>query len=290
MNILVTGSKGQLGSELQVLTDFYPENKFFFTDIENLDITKPIDIHNYIRENSIQVVINCAAYTAVDKAETERDLAWNLNVKAVKYLAETCKENNCFLVHISTDYVFDGNHFQPYKESDFTNPQSHYGNSKLHGENAVFEFAGNAIILRTSWLYSPFGHNFLKTMLKYGLERDELKVVFDQIGTPTYAKDLAKAILDILPTAIQNDKVRTYHYSNEGVCSWYDFAREIMEADRISCNVKPILSKDYPLPAHRPFYSVLDKSKIKECFNIEIPYWKDSVKDCIERIKMENDY
>ena len=287
MNILVTGSNGQLGNELRLLEESFPQFNFLFTDVEELDISNQKIVQHYLKTNKINAVINCAAYTAVDKAESEKELAWNINVKAVKKLAESCKDNNCFLVHISTDYVFDGNHFQPYNESDFTNPQSHYGDSKLHGENAVFEFAGQGMILRTSWLYSSFGHNFLKTILKFGLERDELKVVFDQIGTPTFARDLAKTILDILPKAIEKGKVRTYHYSNEGVCSWYDFAKEIVELENLACHIKPILSKDYPLPAQRPFYSVLDKTKIKDTFNIEIPYWKDSVKDCIERIKFD---
>ncbi len=284
MNILVTGSKGQLGSELNSLSSLFGEHRFFFTDVDELDITKAADVERFITGNKIEAVINCAAYTAVDKAETEKDTARKINVEAVQNLALAANKNGAILVHISTDYVFDGKNYKPYVESDYTNPQSVYAQTKLDAESMVEEFANRGIVLRTSWLYSSHGHNFVKTMLKYGRERDSLNVVFDQIGTPTYAGDLAETILKILPQLADFEGYDVYHFSNEGVCSWYDFALAIMEESGIKCKINPILSKDYPLPAPRPFYSVLDKSKIKAKFALEIPHWRTSLKVCLNKI------
>lgn len=284
MKILVTGSKGQLGNEIQQLANEYPAFAFDFTDIEELDITNSQQVDAFFDATKPQVIINCAAYTAVDKAEADEAVAYLVNAKATENLSRSASRTGSLIVHVSTDYVFDGKSFMPYNESDLTNPQSAYGRSKLAGEEAIRQYASNGIILRTSWLYSAFGNNFVKTMIKYGKERPELKVVFDQVGTPTYAKDLAKVILDIIPNALTHSGINLYHYSNEGVASWYDFAKFVIDFYGIDCNVKPILTKDYPLPAPRPFYSVLNKTKIKETFNIEIPHWAFSVEACIKRL------
>jgi len=278
MNILVTGSNGQLGSEIKSLSKNYPY-KFFFTDKNELDISKKEDVSKFIEENNIDLIINCAAYTAVDKAEEEQELADLINYKAVKYLAKIAKDNNIVLIHISTDYVFDGKNYRPYKEDDKTNPQGVYGLTKLKGEKAFIEEGANGIIIRASWVYSSFGHNFVKTMLRLK-DKKELSVVFDQVGTPTYAKDLARVILEIIKNELnklKGKKAEIYHYSNEGVCSWYDFAKAIFEIKNIHINVNPIETKDYPTPAKRPHYSVLNKSKIKNEFNIKIPYWRESL-------------
>lgn len=292
MNILVTGSNGQLGSELRMLNDeFFSQRvqntrmlnyKCFFTTSENLDITKHEEVKDFIANNSIDIIINCAAYTAVDKAEEDEVNADKINHLAVKNLATIAKDKSIKLIHISTDYVFDGENFKPYIEENVARPSDVYGKTKLDGENAMREINPlNSIIIRTSWVYSSFGANFVKTMLRLGKERDALGVIFDQVGTPTYAKDLAKAILDILPN-ITNDKVEIYHYSNEGVLSWYDFAKEIMKMAKIECVINPIETKEYPTPAKRPHYSLLNKSKIKKEFGIEIPYWKDSLDKCLK--------
>jgi len=289
MHILVTGNNGQLGSELRVLSSNFPQHQFIFTDVDELDITKKKTIDVFFDKNEIDCVINCAAYTNVDKAEEEENLAKKVNVLAVKYLAQACAKHNAELMHISTDYVFDGNNHRPYRETDFTNPQSIYGETKLEGEHMVEEFAKTAIIIRTSWLYSSFGHNFVKTMLKYGKERDELNVVYDQIGTPTYAANLALLILMNLDDLQWLQGTHIYHYSDEGVCSWFDFAKAIMELSNIDCKINAIESKDYPLPAARPFYSVLNKAKIKDGLEgIEIPHWMDSLKICLQKIKETN--
>ena len=286
MKILVTGSNGQLGNEIRVLAADYPDYEFIYTDIGELDITDPNKVELYCVTNKPNAIINCAAYTAVDKAETDESTAFLINAIAVENLSRSAAAVNALMVHVSTDYVFDGNTWIPYNETDKTNPQSVYGNSKLAGEEAVLKYAGKGIILRTSWLYSAFGNNFVKTMIKYGTERDELKVVFDQVGTPTYARDLAKAILDIIPARIDQAGVDLFHYSNEGVASWFDFAQIVITLSGITCQVTPILTKDYPASAAvRPFFSVLNKLKIKETFSITIPYWSDSVKDCLRRLK-----
>jgi len=280
-NILVTGVNGQLGSEIRELSSDY-KYKFYFTDRKTLDITNQNDIRKYIIENNINCIINCAAYTAVDKAEDEKELSNDINHLAVKNLAILSNEFGIKLIHISTDYVFDGENFKPYTEDDITNPNGIYGQTKLDGENAMIEYnLKNSIIIRTSWVYSSFGNNFVKTMLRLGKERDELGVIFDQVGTPTYARDLAKTILDILPN-IKNDKTEIYNYSNKGVLSWYDFAKEIMRMAKLDCIINPIETKDYPTPAKRPHYSLLNKSKIKQEFHITIPYWKDSLDECLK--------
>lgn len=280
-NILITGSNGQLGSELQVLAKQYPQHQFFYTDVAELDITDKTAIAIFVKENKINSIINCAAYTAVDKAESEAALAEKINHLAVKNLAEVAKEYSCKLIHISTDYVFDGTNHLPYVERDEPNPKSVYGRTKLKGEQALQVInPGNSIIIRTSWVYSSYGANFVKTMLKLGSERNELNVIFDQVGTPTYAADLANAILDILPQ-LSNPKVEVFHYTNEGVCSWYDFTKVIFEMTNTPCKVNPISTAQYPTVAKRPHYSVLNKTKIKEIFEIAIPYWRDSLKECL---------
>jgi len=280
-NILVTGSKGQLGSEIEALASNYDYN-FFFTDRDELDITNQEAIKSFIEKNKIDTIINCAAYTAVDKAEEDETNADRINHLAVKYLSQISKEKQIKLIHISTDYVFDGKNYKPYIETDSTSPQGVYGKSKLDGEKAMIDINPlNSIIIRTSWVYSSFGANFVKTMLRLGKERESLGVIYDQVGTPTYARDLARAILDIL-AKIENNSVQIYHYSNEGVISWYDFAREIMRMAKIDCAINPIETKEYPTPAQRPHYSLLNKSKIKEEFNINIPFWKDSLDECLK--------
>ncbi len=283
LNVLLTGSNGQLGSEIKAISSNYTYN-FFFTDRTNIDITSKDNIKAFCLMNNINVIINCAAYTAVDKAESDEINADLINRKAVKKLALVSQELNMKLIHISTDYVFDGKNFKPYCEEFQTNPQGVYGKTKLDGEN---EMRGinplNSIIIRTSWVYSSFGNNFVKTMLKLGREKETLSVIFDQVGTPTYAKDLAKVILDIIPQ-INNQKVEIYNYSNEGDLSWYDFAKEIMRMAKIDCKINPIETFQYPTPAKRPHFSLLNKSKIKNTFNIEIPYWKDSLDECLIKL------
>lgn len=285
MRILVTGSNGQLGNEIRELAWNYPGFDFLYTDVEELDITNRLKVKAFFEANQPQIVINCAAYTAVDKAESDEANAFLINAAAVENLARSAAEIDALIIHISTDYVFDGKSFLPIKENEPTNPSSAYGRTKLAGEEAVRLYASKGLIIRTSWLYSAFGNNFVKTMMKYGKERDELSVVFDQVGTPTYARDLAKVMLDIIPLSLEHTGTELFHYSNEGVASWYDFAQTIIAFSGLTCEIKPILTQDYPLPAPRPFFSVMDKSKIKETFKIKIPYWSDSVKACIQRLK-----
>jgi dTDP-4-dehydrorhamnose reductase len=280
-NILVTGSSGQVGSEIKTLHSEYPYN-FFFTDKNELDITDAKKTAKFINDNKIDIIINCAAYTAVDKAQSDEESADKINHLAVKNLADIAKEKNLQLIHISTDYVFDGKGYRPYVEDDTTAPQSVYGKTKLDGEQAMMQInPKDSIIIRTSWVYSSYGANFVKTMLRLGKEKEQLGVIFDQVGTPTFARDLAKAILDILPK-ISNEKVEIYNYSNEGVLSWYDFAKEIMRMAKLDCHINPIETKDYPTPAARPPYSLLNKSKIKKEFHIMIPFWKDSLDECLK--------
>ena len=282
-NVLVTGSSGQVGNEIKAISSDYSYN-FFFTDRNNIDITSKDSIKEFCKTNNINVIINCAAYTAVDKAQSNEINADLINRKAVKKLALVSQELNIKLIHISTDYVFDGKNFKPYCEEFQTNPQSIYGKTKLDGENEMRDInPKNSIIIRTSWIYSYYGNNFVKTMLRLGKEKEELGVIFDQIGTPTYAKDLAKIILDIVPQ-IDNQKVEIYNYSNEGVLSWYDFAKEIMKMAKLNCKINPIETYQYPTPAKRPHFSLLNKNKIKSTFNIEIPYWKDGLDDCLRRL------
>ena len=283
LNVLVTGSNGQLGSDIKELSIDYKYN-FYFTDRDTLDISNPHAITEFVNNNNINTIINCAAYTAVDKAESDIENADKINHLAVKYLAQISKEKNIKLIHISTDYVFDGTNHMPYVETDITNPNGVYGQTKLDGEKAMQEInPENSIIIRTSWVYSSYGANFVKTMLRLGKEKEQLGVIFDQVGTPTYAGDLAKAILDIISN-IKNGKVEIYNYSNEGVLSWYDFAKEIMHMTKSTCQVNPIETIEYPTPAKRPHYSLLNKSKIKKEFNITIPYWKDSLDECLTKM------
>jgi dTDP-4-dehydrorhamnose reductase len=290
LNILVTGSNGQVGSEIKELSKDYNYN-FFFTTSNDLDITNHNKVKEYLESNNINIIINCAAYTAVDKAEDDKENANDINHLAVKNLAQISKDNNIKLIHISTDYVFDGKNFKPYTEDDITNPNSVYGKTKLDGENEMIKInPHNSIIVRTSWVYSSFGNNFVKTMLRLGKEKDELGVIFDQIGTPTYARDLAVSILEIIQHSklnIQNSSTHTeiYNFSNEGVASWYDFSKEIMKMAKLDCVINPIETKQYPTPAARPHYSLLNKSKIKDTFNITIPYWKDSLDECLKIMK-----
>ncbi len=280
-NVLVTGAGGQLGSELKELA---PKEGFWFTDRTDLDISDKEVLEKFITENKIDTIINCAAYTAVDKAEEDQESADKINHQAVRVMAELAKAKDLKLVHISTDYVFDGKGYKPYKEDDQTNPNSVYGATKRLGEEAILQIAPkNSIIIRTSWVYSSFGANFVKTMLRLGKEKKELGVIYDQIGTPTYARDLASAILEILPQ-IALQKPEIYHYSNEGAISWYDFAKEIMKMAKLSCQINPIETWQYPTPAARPHYSLLNKSKIKNDFGLQIPYWKDSLSECIRKI------
>lgn len=282
-NILITGANGQLGSEIKKLSPLYPSFSFFFTDIEQLDLLNKSAIAEYITLNNIDYVVNCAAYTAVDKAEDEPQLCRKINRDAVANLAEAAI-GKAKVIHVSTDYVFDGKGNTPLKETDAVNPQSVYGTTKLEGEQILTKILPESIIVRTSWLYSEFGNNFVKTMLRLGTERSSLNVVSDQFGSPTYAKDLAKALLDVIVFAEEGKlfPAGIYHYSNEGACSWYDFCVKIFElADVKGCTVHPIPTTEYPTKATRPGYSVLDKTKIKETFQLTIPAWEASLKECI---------
>lgn len=279
MNILITGCNGQLGNELQLLEKNYSEHTFFNTDVHELDITNAEAIDKFVSSNNINIIINCAAYTAVDKAESNKELCQVLNADAPAYLAKAISKRNGWMIQVSTDYVFDGTKNTPYVETDSPCPNSVYGSTKLDGEKAVEQACKNTMIIRTAWLYSSFGNNFVKTMMRLGKEKDELNVIFDQIGTPTYARDLAIAIM----TAVEKGIVPgIYHFSNEGVISWYDFTKAIHRLSGItSCHVRPIHTEEYPTAATRPHYSVLDKTKIKKTYGIEIPYWEDSLAECI---------
>ena len=289
--VLVTGATGQLGSELRYLFEInqdgvIPEElkvklNLVFVTRKELDIQNHDAVSGFCKKYKINVIINCAAYTAVDKAESEPDKADAINHLAVKNLAQVSKDQGISLIHISTDYVFDGTNYRPYKESDKTNPQSIYGKTKLAGELAMQSInPASSIIIRTSWVYSEFSNNFVKTMMRLGQERDELNVVCDQVGTPTNARDLAEAILQVIPQ-LHNQNVEVYHYSNAGICSWYDFAIAIFEIIKIDCKVNPIPSEAYPTPAKRPYYSVMDKSKIIENFNLENMHWRKSLISCL---------
>lgn len=284
MNILITGANGQLGCEIRKLAPNYSGLNFTFTDIAELDITNYQALGKFLANNKFECYINCAGYTAVDKAETDKDKATLLNATAVKYLAEYSSQQNALFVHISTDYVFDGRNFKAYLESDLTNPKSVYGKTKLDGEVEVIFNSQKAIIFRTSWLYSSYGNNFVKTILRIAKEKDSINVVSDQIGCPTYARDLAKTILEIVPDYKASNKFEIFNFSNEGVASWYDFAKEIVDISNLKCIVNPIETKEYPMPAVRPMFSVLNKSKIRKQFGLNIPYWKDSLKDCLKNI------
>ena len=287
MKVLITGSNGQLGSEIKELAFEYENLECIFKDLPELDICDTDALNTFIIDQHINAVINCAGYTAVDKAEENPKIAEQVNSKGVLNLVNALEKVDGKLIHISTDYVFDGNHSQPYNESDPVSPIGVYGETKRAGELAVLNSSIDAIVIRTSWLYSGYGNNFLKTMLRLGNEKKSIQVVFDQKGTPTFANNLAKTCLDILSDASSkkiSKKGSLYHYSNEGVTSWYDFASAIMEISNIDCKVIPIETKDYPTQARRPLYSVLDKSKIKSDFKVTIPHWRDSLANCIKKI------
>jgi dTDP-4-dehydrorhamnose reductase len=285
-NILVTGANGQLGQALKKIAADYSGFSFIYTDFNELDITSEAAISSFFSAQNIHACINCAAYTAVDKAEGDEELAFKLNFEAVLNLANICMQYNARLVHVSTDYVFDGKQNVPYTETDEASPESIYGSSKLRGEAAAVDTNPDTIVIRTSWLYSEFGVNFAKRMRELMQEKEHLNVVFDQAGTPTYAVDLAKAMLTILEKALEAPGTYggVYHFSNEGVTSWYDFAVAIRELTGASCTVAPITSDKYPTPAKRPAYSVLNKQKIKDTFGLQIPYWRDSLKDCLKNL------
>ena len=285
INILVTGANGQLGSELKSIykNETFKFNKpvnYIFTDIDTLDISNSVILKKFFQDHSFDYVINCAAYTNVDLAEKEKEKAYNVNATCVKNIVESIKDKNTKFIHISTDYVFDGNSHIPYTEDMQTNPQSVYGSSKLDGEKYALE-SENTIVIRTSWLYSSYGKNFAKSIHKLCKERESLNVVFDQVGTPTYAYDLANSILQIIKQSITENifSPGIYHFSNEGVCSWYDFAKIIANKANSKCNINPIESKDYPTTVTRPFYSVLNKNKIKSTYSINIPHWQDSLNE-----------
>ena len=285
-NILVTGGNGQLSSELKEITPNFPDYNFLFTDVSDLDITAHNEVRAFIEINNVNVIINCAAYTAVDKAEYEPELADSINHLAVANLAKIAKQNNIKFIHISTDYVFDGNSQRPYNENDTPNPQSVYGQTKLDGELAMQKInPANSIIIRTSWLYSKLGNNFAKKIIALAKTKDNLNVVSDQIGSPTSAVDLAAAIFTILPK-IKNNSVEIFHYSNEGLCSWYDFAQEIFRIKNIKTLVNAVKTSEFPMLVKRPTYSVLDKSKIKTRFGLEINSWKASLSFAFESIKI----
>ena len=284
--ILVTGSTGQLGSEIKALSSAYPELEFVCPTSTELDICNQALLNDFVKDGGFMGIINCAGYTAVDKAEQNAGIAGLVNAKAVGHLVAVSQRYQLKLIHISTDYVFDGTANKPYSERMPVCPLSAYGKTKRAGEMEIMHSPSNSIIIRTSWLYSTFGNNFVKTMLRLGNDRESLGVIFDQVGTPTYARDLAQTCLSILSQSERLDKQgKVYHYSNEGVTSWYDFAKAIMDMGEVDCLVSPIESKDYPTPAARPHYSVLNKSKIKVDFGVSIPYWRDSLKDCIDKIK-----
>lgn len=288
MNILVTGANGQLGCEMRRLGAVSPNN-YIFTDVAELDITDSEAVMSVVRECSIEAIVNCAAYTNVDKAESDEAMAELINATSVGYLARAMKEVGGTLFHVSTDYVFGREGNTPRKEDMPLEPLGVYGRTKLHGEEAIAQSGCKALVFRTAWLYSEYGNNFLKTMMRLTAEKEQLNVVFDQVGTPTYAGDLALAIFSIIEAGVYEGNEGIYHFSNEGVCSWYDFAVEIAAvAGNTACRINPCHSSEFPSPVTRPPYSVLDKTKIKETFDIDIPHWRESMEYCIKRIKAGN--
>lgn len=278
MNILITGCNGQLGTEMRNLSAQHTNHTYFFTDVQELDITNRQAVLDFVQNNSIDLIVNCAAYTNVDKAEEDEATARLINAQAVENLASA----GCKIIHVSTDYVFSGDEHVPCRESDPVAPRTAYGRTKYEGEQLLLNTNPQAIIFRTAWLYSPYGNNFVKTMLKYGREKDELRVVYDQIGTPTYAEDLAMAIYAAIEAPQWHAGI--YHFTNEGVCSWFDFTVEILRQAGVTCKVSPILSSEYQYKTPRPHYSVLDKAKVKTTFGITIPYWTDSLAKCLKRL------
>ena len=283
MNILITGANGQLGNEMRVLSALHPKHTYFFTDIAELDICDKVAVSAFVEANAIDLIVNCAAYTNVDKAEEDEATAMKINADAVTILGSQGTK----VIHVSTDYVFSGDEHLPCKESDPVAPRTAYGRTKYEGEKRLLAVCPEAVILRTAWLYSEYGNNFVKTMIRLGKEKEKLGVVFDQIGTPTYAADLAAAIFTVIECPMWHPGI--YHVTNEGVCSWFDFTIAIHELAGIkNCQVSPILSEEYQYKTPRPHYSVLDKSKFKKTFNVEIPYWLDGLKRCTQRLKIEN--
>lgn len=278
-NILVTGANGQIGMELRALSGQTSGHSWLFTDREELDLSQPEQIALFFDRHHIDVCVNCAAYTAVDRAESEPEPAARINAQAAGEIAEACRRQDALLIHFSSDYVYHNGLNRPLKEDDPADPQSVYAQTKLAGDLAALSANPKTIVLRTSWVYSAFGHNFVKTMLRLGREREEVRVVCDQIGAPTYARDLASVVLYLLDA--ENTPAGIYNYSNEGVCSWYDFARAIFEIAGIPCQVTPITTAEFPTPARRPPFSVLDKSKFKTTFHQPIPYWRDSLRECL---------
>jgi len=281
--ILITGSNGQLGNEMQQAAVCFPDFNYIYTDVAELDICDKGALDAFVKANNVNVIVNCAAYTAVDKAEDDVELCYKINRDAVRNIAEVASENKVKVVHVSTDYVFDGTNYLPYTEDMPVCPATVYGKSKLEGEQALLENCKESVILRTAWLYSSFGNNFVKTMIKLGTERDSLGVIFDQVGTPTYAADLADAILQLLSNETFVPGI--YHFSDEGVCSWYDFTKTIHRMASITCDVKPIETKDYPARTPRPHFSVLNKGKIKFTYGISIPHWEVSLEKCIQLLQ-----
>lgn len=286
MKILITGANGQLGNEMRLLSkESNKEDSYFFTDVAELDITNLLDIRAFVKLNNINVIVNCAAYTNVDKAEDDVELCDLINNKAVENLAIVAKEHDCVLIHVSTDYVFSGKGNLPCTEEQATSPLGVYGKTKLEGEDAIRRVGCKYLIFRTAWLYSEFGNNFVKTMIRLTTEKDSLKVVFDQVGSPTYAGDLGKLIFSIIEKRQYEQHQGIYHFSNEGVCSWYDFAKEISFIAGTDCDIQPCHSDEFPSKVTRPAFSVLDKTKVKRYFQFEVPYWKVSLTKCINKLK-----
>ncbi|BBP44312.1 dTDP-4-dehydrorhamnose reductase [Thiosulfativibrio zosterae] len=285
--ILVTGANGQLGQSIQKIAGQYPDYQFTFVARDELDLSQAQSIASFFQDRSFDVIINCAAYTAVDRAESEPELANSINHQALEQLAKICKQHNAMMIHVSTDYVFNGTNHKPYIETDLVDPQGVYGLTKLKGEQAMQTIQPKGAIIRTSWVYSEFGNNFVKTMLRLGKEREALGVIFDQVGSPTYAGDLAQAVLTLANQPEKLTQTPIYHYSNEGVCSWYDFAKTIFEMAQVQVKVTPIETKDYPTPAKRPHYSLMNKAKIKQHFGFDIPYWQDSLKICLKELEKQ---
>lgn len=290
--ILITGASGQLGQEFLQLSQTNPYFHFLFAHSKDLDITHQSEVTHFFKKHDFHCCVNCAAFTVVDKAESEPEVAYKVNAEGAKNIAEACRLKGIPLIHLSTDYVYDNDQNTPFKEGDPTNPQSIYAKSKLKGDELALKAHPGTMIIRTSWVYSSFGNNFVKTILRLAEEPKELSVIFDQIGTPTYARDIATAILTILQKFENREVGRAkmrgiYHFSDEGVASWYDFAKAIFEIENIPCQLKPIETKDYPTPAKRPPFSVLNKAKIKETFGLEIPHWRDSLRECLELLSAE---
>ena len=285
MNILITGANGQLGNEMRLLSQESNKDSYFFTDVAELDITNLLDIRAFVKQNNMDVIVNCAAYTNVEKAEDDVELCDLINNKAVENLAIVAKEHDCILVHVSTDYVFSGKGNLPCTEEQATSPLGVYGKTKLAGEDAIRRVGCKYLIFRTAWLYSEFGNNFVKTMIRLTTEKDSLKVVFDQVGSPTYAGDLAKLIFSLIEKRQYEQHQGIYHFSNEGVCSWYDFAKEISFIAGTDCEIQPCHSDEFPSKVTRPAFSVLDKTKVKRDFQFEVPYWKVSLTKCINKLK-----